>query len=68
MAEIISPINFLRVPARGWFVKATNKNEELGPAVPDIIVENKLDWISTGEDQQLKVATAELLKQVDQKK
>ena len=53
------------MPARGWFVKATNKNEELGPAVPDIIVANKLDWISTGEDQQLKVATAELLKQVD---
>lgn len=58
----------VRVPGRGWFVKATNKNEELGPAIPDIIVDNKLDWISTGEDLQLKVAAAELLKQVDQNK
>ena len=47
-------------------VKATNKNEELGPPFPDIIVENKLDSIPTGKDQQLKVAAAELLKQVDQ--
>ncbi|MEO7266057.1 MAG: S41 family peptidase, partial [Ferruginibacter sp.] len=30
--------SFVRLPGRGWFVKATDKNEELGPAVPDIIV------------------------------
>lgn len=30
--------SFVRLPGRGWFVKATYKNEELGPAVPDIIV------------------------------
>ena len=47
------------MPGRGWFVKATNKTEEPGPAIPDIIVENKLDYIPTGEDQQLKVAAAE---------
>ena len=58
----------VRVPGRGWFVKATNKNEELGPAIPDIIVDNKLDWISTGEDLQLQVAATELLKHLDQKK
>ena len=31
-------------------VKATNKNEELGPPFPDIILENKLDSIPTGKD------------------
>ena len=46
--------SFVRLPGRGWFVKATDKNEELGPAVPDIIVENKIDWISKGTDDQLK--------------
>jgi C-terminal processing protease CtpA/Prc len=60
--------SFVRLPGRGWFVKATDKNEELGPAVPDIIVENQPDWIARGTDEQLKVATEELLKEVDAKK
>ncbi len=60
--------SFVRLPGRGWFVKATDKNEELGPAVPDIIVENQPDWIAQGTDEQLKVATQELLKEVDAKK
>ncbi|MEO6406142.1 MAG: hypothetical protein ABIO32_11665, partial [Ferruginibacter sp.] len=60
--------SFVRLPGRGWFVKATDKNEELGPAVPDIIVENQPDWIARGTDNQLKVATEELLKEVDAKK
>ena len=58
----------VRLPTRGWFVKATDKNEELGPAVPDILVENKIDWITSGEDNQLKVAVEELLKEVAAKK
>lgn len=54
----------VRTPMRGWFVKATDKNEELGPAFPDIIVENPLTYNTTGDDMQLKVATEELMKQV----
>ncbi len=54
----------VRLPTRGWFVKATDKNEELGPAVPDILVENPINWIIANEDTQLKVATDELLKDI----
>jgi C-terminal processing protease CtpA/Prc len=54
----------VRLPGRGWFVKATDKNEELGAAVPDIIVENSIDYVSKGEDEQLKAAVDELLKQL----
>lgn len=60
--------SFVRLPGRGWFVKATDKNEELGPAVPDIIVENKPDWLATGTDDQLKAACDELLKEIEAKK
>jgi tricorn protease len=59
--------SFVRLPGRGWFVKATDKEEELGPAVPDIIVENQPDWIARGTDDQLKKATEELLKEIDSK-
>lgn len=57
----------VRLPGRGWFVKATDKNEELGAAVPDIIVENSIDYVSKGEDEQLKAAVDELLKQLPKK-
>ena len=60
--------SFVRLPLRGWFVKATDKSEELGPAVPDIIVENQPDWIARGTDDQLKAAVQELLKEIDSKK
>ncbi len=60
--------SFVRLPGRGWYVKATNKDEELGPAIPDIIVENLPDWIARGTDEQLKKATEELLKEIDAKK
>jgi C-terminal processing protease CtpA/Prc/Tol biopolymer transport system component len=60
--------SFVRLPGRGWFVKATNKNEELGPAVPDIIVNNSVDWIARNVDEQLKIACDELLKEIDLKK
>lgn len=58
----------VRLPSRGWFVKATDKNEELGPAVPDIIINNSIDWIARGVDEQLKTAVDELLKEIDAKK
>ncbi|MBP6023280.1 S41 family peptidase [Ferruginibacter sp.] len=60
--------SFVRLPGRGWYTKATDKNQELGPAVPDIIVENKIDWISKGTDDQLKIAVEELLKEINNKK
>ncbi|GHN02437.1 tricorn protease [Cytophagales bacterium WSM2-2] len=56
--------SFVRLPFRGWFTKATDKNQELGPAVPDIIVNNSPDWIAKGTDDQLKAAVDELLKQI----
>lgn len=60
--------SFVRLPFRGWFTKATDKNQELGPAVPDIVLENSVNWISKGVDEQLKAACDELLKQIDSKK
>lgn len=59
--------SFVRLPFRGWFTKATDKNQELGPAVPDILVTNAPDWIAKGTDDQLKTAVDELLKQLDKK-
>jgi len=60
--------SFVRLPLRGWFVKATDKNEELGPAIPDIVVENSVNWIAKGVDEQLKAACDELIKEIDAKK
>jgi len=56
------------LPTRGWFVKATDKNEELGAAIPDILVENPINWIIANEDTQLKVAVEELLKDIKAKR
>ncbi|MBL7858881.1 MAG: PD40 domain-containing protein [Cyclobacteriaceae bacterium] len=60
--------SFVRLPFRGWYTKATDKNQELGPAVPDILVNNPPDWIANGTDEQLKVAVEELLKQISTKR
>ncbi len=60
--------SFIRLPFRAWFTKTTDMNQELGPAVPDIIVENSIDWITKGIDEQLKTACDELLKQIDSKR
>ena len=60
--------SFVRLPFRGWFTKATDKNQELGAAVPDIIVDNQPDWIAKGTDDQLKAAVEELLKEINAKK
>jgi tricorn protease len=58
----------VRLPFRGWYTKATDKNQELGPAIPDVIVNNTPDWIAKGTDDQLKTAVEELLKQMEVKK
>jgi len=59
--------SFVRMPFRGWYVKATDKNMEHGPAVPDIIVDNPPGSKAAGRDPQLKAAVEELLKEIDGK-
>ncbi|MCB9219903.1 MAG: PD40 domain-containing protein [Ignavibacteriales bacterium] len=54
--------SYVRMPFRGWFVKADNTNMDFVPAVPDIIVYNNPDSKAKGEDPQLKRAVEELLK------
>lgn len=54
----------VRMPFRGWYTKATDENQELGPAVPDILIENSPQSKSIGEDEQLKKAVEELLKTI----
>ncbi|WP_431217705.1 S41 family peptidase [Puia sp. P3] len=56
--------SFVRLPGRGWYVKSTDRNEELGPCIPDIQVENQPDWIARDTDDQLKAAVDELLKEL----
>jgi len=53
--------SFVRMPFRAWYVKATDKNMEHGPAVPNVIVNNQPDSKANGEDPQLKRAVEELL-------
>lgn len=57
--------SFVRMPFRGWYVKATGQNMENGPAVPDVLLENAPDDKSNGVDTQLKKAVDVLLKQID---
>ncbi len=57
----------VRLPFRGWFVKATEENMENGPAVPHIIVENLPGDKANGIDRQLKRAVEELLKDIGEK-
>ncbi|MEM6964435.1 MAG: S41 family peptidase [Bacteroidota bacterium] len=56
--------SYVRMPFRAWYVKATNENMEWGPAVPDIEIQNSPDGKAKGEDEQLKRAVEELLKQI----
>ncbi|MEP2024454.1 MAG: S41 family peptidase [Reichenbachiella sp.] len=57
--------SLIRLPFRAWYVKATGENMELGPAVPDIILDNAPDERSRNEDSQLKKATEQLLKEIN---
>ena len=56
--------SYVRMPFRGWYVKATGENMENGPAVPDYVVKNKPDSKARGEDEQLKKAVEVLLEQL----
>lgn len=53
--------SFVRMPFRAWYVKATDENMEHGPAVPDVLINNRPDSKASGEDPQLKRAVEELL-------
>lgn len=57
--------SFIRLPFRGWFVKATGDNMDFVPAVPHHLVENSPDYKSRGVDEQLKRAVEELLKEIE---
>ena len=54
----------VRMPFRGWFIKASETNMEFNGAIPDFIVKNNPDSKIKGEDNQLKKAVDELLKQI----
>ncbi|MDO5981485.1 S41 family peptidase [Flavivirga spongiicola] len=54
----------VRMPFRGWYVKESQSNMELGPAVPDVLVFNNPDDKSKKEDTQLKKAVDVLLTQI----
>lgn len=58
--------SFVRLPFRGWYVKATDANMENGPAVPDIVVETRPDSRAEGEDAQLRAAVRQLLREIDE--
>ncbi len=53
----------VRMPFRGWYIKASGNNMEFHGAIPDFIVKNNPDSKIKGEDMQLEKAVNELLKQ-----
>jgi C-terminal processing protease CtpA/Prc len=53
--------SFVRMPFRGWYVKATNENMEGGPAVPTDVISNPPDYRAKQNDVQLKKAVDLLL-------
>jgi C-terminal processing protease CtpA/Prc len=56
--------SYVRMPFRGWFVKATDMNMDLEPARPDIEVFNSPDHKAKGKDEQLQKACEVLLQQL----
>ena len=57
--------SFVRLPFRGWYVKATGENMENGPAVPDVIVPSAPNAREHGEDEQLRRAVEVLLGEIE---
>ncbi len=56
--------SYVRMPFRGWYVRATDENMEFSPAVPDVIVHNAPDGRAKGKDEQLERAVKILLEQL----
>lgn len=61
-ARMLIDGSYVRMPYRGWFVKADNTNMDFVPAVPDIIVENVPNEKTNENDVQLKRAVEEMMK------
>jgi len=57
--------SFVRLPFRGWYVKATDQNMENGPAVPDVVIPSRPDDRADGGDAQLRAAVETLLQEID---
>lgn len=55
----------IRLPFRAWYVKATEENMELGPAVPDVVVENPPAYKAAGVDPQLEKSVEVLLGEME---
>ncbi len=56
--------SYVRMPFRGWFVKADDTNMDWVPAIPDIEVFNSPDYKAKGVDEQLQKACEVLLQQM----
>ncbi|KPL14232.1 MAG: peptidase S41, partial [Bacteroides sp. SM23_62] len=56
--------SYVRMPFRGWFVKANDMNMDWEPARPDIEVFNSPDHKAKGVDEQLQKACEALLEQL----
>ncbi len=56
--------SYVRMPYRGWYVKGSNLNMELGPAQPDVFILNNPDDKAKNKDTQLKKAVEVLLAQI----
>ena len=54
----------VRMPFRGWYIKASETNMEFNGAIPDYVVKNNPDSKVKGEDKQLKKAVDVLLSQI----
>lgn len=57
--------SFVRIPFRGWYVRATDENMEHGPAVPDHPVPRRPDDRASEGDEQLRTAVDVLLERID---
>ncbi len=54
----------IRLPFRAWYVKATEENMELGPAVPDVLIDNPPAYKALGVDPQLEKSVEVLLEEI----
>lgn len=59
-SELLIDGSRIRTPFRGWFVKEDDQNMDFHGAVPDIIVENPVNYREAG-DRQLQTAVKTLL-------
>lgn len=56
--------SYIRIPGRAWYTRDNDQNMELGPAIPDVSVDNAPDYRATGHDEQLRQAVETLLQQL----